>query len=94
MFQINVFPLRLKGREQAVLDNPSWIQKTDSIYGYAQQFVADLLHPKPVVDTISENEKYGNNGDQFRSFGKAVVGGYEGFSNFLNTAVDVSNKKI
>lgn len=46
--------------------------------------------PKPLVDTIQEHEKYGNEGDKFLPVGRAIVNGYEGFSNFLNRLIDVS----
>ncbi|KAF5289924.1 hypothetical protein FQA39_LY14933 [Lamprigera yunnana] len=60
-----------------------------SIYEYAQKILGNIIQPKPLVDTISEKEKYGNNGDQFRPLGNAIVNGYEGFSNFLNAAIDL-----
>lgn len=66
----------------------------DSFYGYAQQFVAGIFNRKPIVDTIQEHEKYGNNGDKYRNIGVAVVNGFEGLSNFLNSAVEVSNIQL
>lgn len=48
------------------------------------------MRPQPIVDTIAEHEKYGNTGDQFRSIGNVIIEKYENFSNFLNSAVDVS----
>ncbi|KAF5282170.1 hypothetical protein FQR65_LT02867 [Abscondita terminalis] len=76
--------LRTKGRDEAFFDQPK-----PSLYEYAQQIYGNIAHPKPIIDTISEEEKYGNNGDQFRSIGNAIVNSYEGFSNFLNSAVDL-----
>lgn len=61
----------------------------DSIYSYAQQFIAGLFNHKPLVDTVQEQEKYGNDGDKYRAIGTAVVNSFEGFSNFLNSAVEV-----
>lgn len=78
--------------EVATFEHPTLLQKADSIYDNAQKLVVNVLHPKPIVDTISEEEKYGNAGDQFRPIGNLVVNGYEGFSNFLNAAADVSRK--
>lgn len=49
-----------------------------------------LFQPKPIVDTIQEHEKYGNNGDKFYPIGRAIVNGYEGFANILNKILDVS----
>lgn len=48
-----------------------------------------MFQPKPIVDTISEEEKYGNSGDKFYSAGKAIVGGAEGISNLVNSALEV-----
>lgn len=61
----------------------------DSLYGYAQQFVAGLFNRKPIVDMIQEKDKYGNDGEKYRNVGIAVVNGFEGLSNFLNSAVEV-----
>lgn len=52
-----------------------------------------LFQPKPIVDTIQEHEKYGNSGDKFYPIGRAIVNGYEGFSNILNKILDVSTAK-
>ncbi|XP_066588317.1 uncharacterized protein [Prorops nasuta] len=49
----------------------------------------NFLKPTPLVDGITEKEKYGNSGDQFIGIGRALVGGFEGLSNFLNTVVDL-----
>lgn len=49
-----------------------------------------ILQPRPIVDTIQEHEKYGNTGDKFYPIGRAIVNGYEGFSNLLNKLLDVS----
>lgn len=68
---------------------PNWLSQKDSIYDNAQKAVISFFHPKPIIDTIQEHEKYGNTGDKFRPIGNAIVGGYEGFSNFLNAAADV-----
>lgn len=58
-------------------------------YAKTQQVVADLLNPKPIVDTIQEHEKYGNDGGQGRAVGTKVVAAFEGFANILNAIVDV-----
>lgn len=52
--------------------------------------IAMYLSPTPLVDKIREEDKYGNSGDKFIGIGRALVGGFEGLSNFLNTVVDVS----
>ncbi|XP_046743216.1 uncharacterized protein LOC124409565 isoform X1 [Diprion similis] len=55
---------------------------------YIEGVLENFLRPTPLVDGIKESEKYGNSGDRFTGIGKAIVGGYEGFSNFLNAVVD------
>lgn len=65
----------------------------DSLYGYAQQFVAGLFNHKPIIDMIQEKDKYGNDGDKYRNIGIAVVNSFEGLSNFLNSAVEVRSHK-
>ncbi|XP_076175802.1 uncharacterized protein LOC143150989 [Ptiloglossa arizonensis] len=47
------------------------------------------LKPTPLLDGIAEREKYGNSGDKFIGIGRALVSGFEGFSNFLNAVVDL-----
>lgn len=41
------------------------------------------------MDTITEDEKYGNSGDKFYPVGRALVNGYEAFSNLLNKLIAV-----
>lgn len=48
------------------------------------------LQLEPIVDTISEHEKYGNNGDMFDGIARSIVNGYEAFSNLLNAIIQVS----
>ena len=42
-----------------------------------------------MVDTIREEEKYGNTGDKFNRFGRAVVNGVEKMTNLVNSALNV-----
>lgn len=56
---------------------------------HVEGFLESFLRPTPLIDGIQESEKYGNSGDRFAGIGRAIVGGYEGLSNFLNTVVDV-----
>lgn len=67
---------------QAILEK----RKPDTI----TQILNSFLTPKPLVDRIRDEEKYGNNGDKFIGIGRAFVNGYENLSNFLNTLTDVS----
>ncbi|KAL0134424.1 hypothetical protein PUN28_001304 [Cardiocondyla obscurior] len=62
---------------QAILEK----RKPDNI-------LSRFLTPKPLVDRIREEEKYGNTG-KYPSFSRAVVNGYENLSNFLNFLVNL-----
>ncbi|XP_071452905.1 uncharacterized protein [Hetaerina americana] len=44
--------------------------------------------PQPIVDTISEEDKYGNTGDSLGALGRGIVGGSEALSNFVNLAIE------
>lgn len=44
----------------------------------------------PIVDTIKEEEKYGNTGDKFETVGKALVNGSESLASLLSNAAGVS----
>lgn len=74
-------------RETARLEN-------ETAQSFFERPVANVLNsflkPTPLVDNIKEEEKYGNSGDKFIGIGRALVTGYQEFSNFLNTLVDVS----
>ncbi|XP_043287354.1 uncharacterized protein [Venturia canescens] len=78
-----------KTRETARLENESdqalfEVKKGNPI----GNLIAMYLRPTPLVDKIREEDKYGNSGDKFIGIGRALVGGFEGLSNFLNTVVD------
>lgn len=80
------------GRKYAVFEDKSLESlpiQLDDKYGKAQSFVASIYNPKPVVDSIQEYEKYGNDGSQHNKIGNAIVNGYEAFSNFVNKAAEV-----
>ncbi|KAE8743097.1 hypothetical protein FOCC_FOCC011343 [Frankliniella occidentalis] len=53
-----------------------------------QGILLNILQPKPIVDSIREEDKYGNTGDRFAFVGRGVVAGFEGFSNILNKVLD------
>lgn len=61
----------------------------DDKYGQFQNFVAGFYNPKPIVDTIYEYEKYGNDGSRHNKLGSKLVNGYEVFSNIVNAAAEV-----
>uniref|UniRef100_A0A2A4JV29 Uncharacterized protein n=1 Tax=Heliothis virescens TaxID=7102 RepID=A0A2A4JV29_HELVI len=75
--------------ESAAEETEGYGSKKLTIKENLQGIVAGLFQPEPIVDTISEEEKYGNSGDKFYSTGKALVGGAEGFSNFINSVLEV-----
>ncbi|XP_049825719.1 uncharacterized protein LOC109598392 [Aethina tumida] len=81
------------GRKHAILETESLTSQLDAKYTQLQQFAAGLYGPKPLVDTIQEHEKYGNDGDKLRSIGTFIIGKYEGLSNALNAAVDLPFQK-
>lgn len=57
-------------------------------------YLSLFQQPQPIVDNITEEEKYGNDGDQFASIGRALVGTTEGLTKFFSNAINVSNIKI
>ncbi|RVE49231.1 hypothetical protein evm_006123 [Chilo suppressalis] len=75
--------------EGALLETEGLGSKALSAKDNLHQLVAGLFQPKPIVDTIKEEEKYGNNGDKFYSAGKAIVGGAQSVSNLVNTILEV-----
>ncbi|KAK5643118.1 hypothetical protein RI129_006963 [Pyrocoelia pectoralis] len=78
-----ILPQRLPGREEATLE----IEKP-SAYDYAQTIVKNMLKPTPIVDTISEEDKYGNTGEQFHPVGNLITGSFKTISNVVNAVVD------
>lgn len=80
-----------KTRETVRLENENGqslfeVKKNKPIEGILENF----LMPKPLVDRISDDEKYGNAGDKFIGVGRALVNGFEGLSNIINKIIDVS----
>ncbi|XP_028177244.1 uncharacterized protein LOC114365022 [Ostrinia furnacalis] len=80
--------------EGALLETEGLGSKKLSIKDNLHQVVAGVFQPKPIVDTIKEEEKYGNHGDKFYNAGRAVVGGAENISNFINSAIEVPQSII
>lgn len=56
---------------------------------YFQTLLVDVLQPQPIVDTIREEDKYGNDGDNLRHVGRSFVDGVAKVTNFISSAVDV-----
>ncbi|KAG8321562.1 hypothetical protein J6590_044393 [Homalodisca vitripennis] len=53
-------------------------------FNFVQRGLIKALNPKPIVDTITEEEKYGNTGEN--PLRRKVVKGVEGISNLVNSA--------
>lgn len=53
--------------------------------------MAWCFQPKPIVDTIQEEDKYGNTGDKFYTAGRAIVAGASGVSNLVNSVLEVGH---
>ncbi|XP_037920450.1 uncharacterized protein LOC119657563 [Hermetia illucens] len=77
-------PENQNGRETVLLESEHPVSAILSVYDDKQKKVSDFLNPRPIIDTISEHEKYGNEGDRFYGIGRAIVNGYEQFANFMN----------
>ncbi|XP_059045824.1 uncharacterized protein LOC131841525 [Achroia grisella] len=75
--------------EGALLETEGLGSKSLSVKDNLHHIVAGILQPKPLVDTIQEEEKYGNTGDKFYGTGRAIVSGAEGVSNFVNSVIEV-----
>ncbi|XP_053623800.1 uncharacterized protein LOC128682865 isoform X2 [Plodia interpunctella] len=75
--------------EGALLETEDIGSKALSVKDNLHSIVAGILQPKPIVDTIKEEEKYGNTGDKFIGAGRALVSGAEGVSNFVNSIIEV-----
>ncbi|KAJ8737720.1 hypothetical protein PYW08_000315 [Mythimna loreyi] len=86
---VGVFYAPVPTLESAVEETEGYGSKALSFKENIQGIVAGIFQPQPIVDTIREEEKYGNSGDKFYSAGKALVGGAEGVSNFVNSVLEV-----
>ncbi|XP_039961377.1 uncharacterized protein LOC120775308 [Bactrocera tryoni] len=86
-FRISLLPSQEKTAESVNLEQEGIPSKVLSTYDKTQKKVADLTNLEPIVDTISEHEKYGNNGDMFDGIARSIVNGYEAFSNLLNALI-------
>ncbi|XP_026477842.1 uncharacterized protein LOC113383806 [Ctenocephalides felis] len=74
--------------EYAVLETEGPFSTKLTFMEQLQALLTGNWQPQPIVDTISEDEKYGNSGDKFSTVGRAVVSGFEGLSNLINKVVD------
>ncbi|XP_065351315.1 uncharacterized protein LOC135946827 [Cloeon dipterum] len=65
------------------------VQNGSNSLNGVQKLIYDYLEPKPIVDTIKEEEKYGNQGDVLGGVGRAIVGGTESLTVFAANAVSL-----
>ncbi|XP_049779812.1 uncharacterized protein LOC126176692 [Schistocerca cancellata] len=72
--------------EMAKFESDSQSKK---MFSAVQSFLINVLKPQPIVDTITEEEKYGNDGEKFARVGRTLVGGAETLTNFFASVVDV-----
>ncbi|XP_017851508.2 uncharacterized protein LOC108606168 [Drosophila busckii] len=86
-FRISLLPEPAKSAESVNLEHEAIPSKVLSLYDNSQQKISNLAHPTPLLDSIQEHEKYGNNGDKFDNISRSIVNGYEAFSNFLNSLI-------
>ncbi|KAM8719672.1 hypothetical protein ACLKA7_005836 [Drosophila subpalustris] len=86
-FKISLLPMPDKTAESVNLEHEAIPSKVFTAYDNTHKKIADISHPAPILDTISEHEKYGNNGDKFDGISRSIVNGYEAFSNLLNTFI-------
>ncbi|CAB3225245.1 unnamed protein product [Arctia plantaginis] len=87
-----IFAAPVTVRENALQETEGYGSKALSFKDGIQEAYAGIFQPKPIVDTIRESEKYGNTGDKFYTAGRAIVGGAEGFANFVNSVLEIPGK--
>lgn len=81
--------MRNFGREHAATEVEHKLSQFDSSYANLHKKTNEFVNAKPIVDTISEHEKYGNTGGQTRAVSTAVVGVYENIANAINAFFEV-----
>jgi len=86
-------PFGSVGRDRALLESENKLSQLDSAYTYAHQFLAGFFDYKPVVDTVKEHEKYGNDAAKGRAVSKAIVDSFDGVANVVNKVIDVPAEK-
>ncbi|GBP94326.1 hypothetical protein EVAR_25764_1 [Eumeta japonica] len=85
----SLFALPVTTQDEAALETEGIPSQGLSVKENLQHFVAGIFQPKPLVDIIREDEKYGNHGDKFYSAGRAFVGGVAGVSNLVNSVLEI-----
>ncbi|XP_037931984.1 uncharacterized protein LOC119666774 [Teleopsis dalmanni] len=86
-FKLTLLPEPPKTAESVNLEYEGIPSKILSKYDQSQKKLLDITNAVPILDTINEHDKYGNNGDMFDGISRSLVNGYEAFSNLLNTLI-------
>ncbi|XP_055371534.1 uncharacterized protein LOC129605667 [Condylostylus longicornis] len=86
-FTVNLLVEPEKSRENAKLEDEAFPSRILSLYDNTQHKATSFIDAVPIVDTITEEEKYGNKGDMFDGVARSIVYGYEAFSNFMNKLI-------
>ncbi|XP_065158646.1 uncharacterized protein [Atheta coriaria] len=81
------------GRERALLEMEGKISQLDSAYTRSHQFIAEIVGHKPLIDITQEHEKYGNDGAKSRRVATALIGGFDGVANIVNSVLDAPYDK-
>ncbi|KRT80363.1 hypothetical protein AMK59_8583 [Oryctes borbonicus] len=77
------------GRQYADLAQEHWLSQKDSAYSKTQLAAARYLDIKPIVDTIPESKKYGNNGEFHRNIAIGLMNYIDAAGAVMNNIVDV-----
>ncbi|XP_043668732.1 uncharacterized protein LOC122629412, partial [Vespula pensylvanica] len=84
----DIFTNTPKIRETVHLENESEQSLTEKTISLPfNDLFVNFFMPTPLLDRIKEEEKYGNTGNKLTGIGKALINGYENFSNFVNSAL-------
>nr|XP_050850061.1 uncharacterized protein LOC127063842 [Vespula vulgaris] len=84
----DIFTNTPKIRETVHLENESEQSLTEKTISLPfNDLLVNFFMPTSLLDRIKEEEKYGNTGNNLAGIGKALINGYENFSNFLNSAL-------
>ncbi|XP_041986591.1 uncharacterized protein LOC121738527 isoform X2 [Aricia agestis] len=85
---------RIKTLERAVEETEGYGSKILSIKENLGNVAAGIFKPKPIVDIIEEEDKYGNTGDKFYNVGRALVNGSSKVSTYVNTLLEIPGKFV
>ncbi|GJQ88617.1 hypothetical protein Trydic_g5217, partial [Trypoxylus dichotomus] len=81
------------GRQNADLAQEHWLSQKDSAYSKTQLTAARYLGIKPIVDTISEDKKYGNEAEFRRNIAIGIMSYIDAAGALINNIVDLPFQK-